>query len=249
MGSGISVGKTKSESNAVQQTEVKCSDCKQRVYLSQWDTVPEYRPPARNGLFYNGEERADMKEVSEINHTTKKFYYYPRTEGRQSETVYVSTSKFPYTRAKAVAVRQKPNDVKNELSMMQNQECNTQFMRQAQNSSHINPLATGQLWSAPNAVPENSFEDKFVLPHKTVQDLRKSSHTQPYGRHFNFSCDLPTVISTDVAGNGRKRPPTPIPTEWFPAHRTSDYLVASSLLAIENQREQRHCSGTNIHDF
>lgn len=273
MGSGVSKGNSGADDKCVQQSDTKCSDCQakvtQRSSHNQWQTVqqpPEFPQPTRNIRFINnGEERLDYKEISEVNKTTKKFYYYPQKDSSSvpSETFFVSTSKFPYTRPKAVAVRPKqPGDIQRpdnrmaqnarddlRKALFQTYESDFKLYHHAQNASSAKPVHIEQAWSVPNVVPADDLDEPYVLPHKTVLELRKSSQMQPYGRHYKFSCDLPpSVEPTELTSSSRKRPPTPVPSDWFPVERTNDYLVASSLLAAEQQIDKSQTGG-DIHNF
>lgn len=132
--------------------------------------------------------------------------------------------------------------------------------------SHARPYhyVNERRWSVPNVMPANNFQpDNLrravgssqdsshqngltksmqpgnILVHKTVAQLRASNQIQPYGRHYSYVCDLEPA-SVSVAISGAARPPTPTPNTWYPAHRTSDYLVASSLLAREQQIDRRN---------
>lgn len=89
-----------------------------------------------------------------------------------------------------------------------------------------------------NVIPSKHDQSESILVHRTVAQLRASNQVQPYGRHYSYVCDMkPGGISVDLTGCNR--PPTPSPDTWYPARRTSDYLVASSLLAMEQQRDRR----------
>lgn len=182
----------------------------------------------------------------------KRFYYYPQKKSSDpaSETLFVSTSQFPYNKPKAVAVRQ-PRELKHDnqqvglfpASRGQTYECYPEMS--LDQPVHVRPKDAGtsfrsykfineRRWSIPNIISTteprvSNFVPNSVLQHRTISELRNSNHD-------DFECARGQSFIT--MKDGSRRPPTPTPNAWYPAIRTDDYLVASSLLAVERERDR-----------
>jgi len=209
----------------------------------------------------SGIQSADS--LTPVSTDASKFYYYPKSN---VQTAFVHSSQFPYTKPKIVPVRprQAENPTKSEAStteahttfkaerfygmpkppttanfVLRNKPRPSDVFSSGSGPSSCRPVNDRQ-WSVPNvmATKHDSMRDNYVLPHRKILELRRTvSPAQPYGRHYEYACDLEPTYSVDVFT--RRRPPTPVPDAWFPAERSSDYLVASSLLAMEQESERR----------
>jgi len=258
MGSGTSKSVQKTEADdtkAPTETETKCIECHTKISTTRRLKAEEAASKTTEDVRFHSDinDTRDYKEFVEVNKTTKKFFFYPNRQqyGATSETLFVSTSVFPYTKPKVVTVhpRSKSDVDNNEVdessvhrhSLVQN----TRFKPKPT----IIPL-NHQNWSSPkpNILPKDTDEN-FVIPHRTILELRLDRQSRLYGSRFN-QCDLPSTSHPSNMSTVRKRPPTPVSTDWFPLERTNDCLVASSLLAMEQNRARlRHEPNIHANDF
>lgn len=254
MGSGLSTGICKADDTVLKQSCTKTKECQDNLSTIQEPTslAPVQTANEPNNAVRNiqlGNSNEETVNVSKVNKLHKRFYYYSRREAC-SETMFVSTSAFPYTKPKVVAVRPRPKkDAEKDQSKTCMQHSESSFSSVRNEKFTAKPLNIAQGWSTPSSLPKE-IEGKLVLPHKTVLELRQEHRCQPYGRHYKFTCDMPVSVAPGELGQpgGRKRPPTPVPSDWFPVERTNDYLVASSLLAME-QTKRRSNQDAHIHNF
>ncbi|KAH3846736.1 hypothetical protein DPMN_089039 [Dreissena polymorpha] len=236
MGSGVS----REHSNVPHHPDGRCETCK-----------------------VENSHQTNVNRVINVNPApVKRFFYYPK---QANETVYVHTSEFPYSKPKVVTVRRRqaedhesrletdstacpgtPRNITDQSGLVA--DTTGYFLI---NSMQMPPerLVNERRWSAANVMPTDNKREKLVLPNRACFDRRRPNHqVQPYGRHYSFTCDMPLPVIPISVDSG-KRPPTPVPVNWFPAQRTSDYLVASSLLAVEHERDRIKNTTTDIHDF
>ena len=237
-------------------------------------------------LVHIGREYTDQHPGILKNNAPKKFYYYPRKHddsGTARETMFVTSSQFPYSKAKAVIV--KPQSQTQYYGYPRDQHVDTQQNRENHHTRSYN-IVNDRRWSnSSNVVPtidynaarvilprtvaelrRSSIPDQYerpnvyptdcVLPHRTVAELRRSNNTEMYDRpsavvnpdnvlpHRTVAelrrASLPNQYERYMGMElGRRRPPTPALNTWCPPRRTNDYLVASSLLGAERNRDRR----------
>ena len=180
--------------------------------------------------------------------------------GTGNESIFVENAQFPYHRPKTLPV--KPYIIKNDkpatrkdvlftdshdhyvapkpiygfypyknLQRLTISEPTTYLHRQTQQ-----PKSYEQLQRSASYNPGTTHPNGHFLPNRTVERL-KNTESYQYFRHERYPPDLFTNHFADSRHSSR--PPTPPP--WLLPKRTNDYLVASSLLAAEQERD-RHLS-------
>ena len=178
--------------------------------------------------------------------------------GTGNESIFVENSQFPFRRPKTLPVKPyiyknaKPSAQKDllltdshdgeyapkpiygfypykSLQRLTISEPTTYLHGQAQQ-----PATFEQLQRSASYNPGMTRPTSHVLPHRTVERL-KSTESYQFFSHERYPPDLFTNHLLDARHN--QRPPTPSP--WLSPKRTNDYLVASSLLAAEQDRERR----------
>ena len=174
--------------------------------------------------------------------------------GTGNESIYVGNTQFPFRRPKTLPV--KPFVDTGEKSSIQSDQdgrLGGDFAPKQiygfypyQNLQRLTiSEPTAYLHGQP---PQHTYEDLKrsasynpsvtrpmgnVLPHRTVERLKSTESYQ-----FFHDTYPPEIFTRHILeARSTKRPPTP----WFPPARTNDYLVASSMLAAEQERE-RHGS-------
>ena len=205
-------------------------------------------------------EECRLKKKGGDSATSEKF----RTVkcGTGNESIFVNSSDFPFRRPKTITVKPFRSDGKT-LSSNKTSTLNTQtgelgkeyspqkiygfypydnlqrltlsepsyFRRQPSEHPREEELARSASYNPPNVA---SRPIGSVLPHRTVERLKNLESYRIFHETY------PSVIFTEQVINSshsHKRPPTPVP--WYPPERTNDFLVASSMLAAEQESRRR----------
>ena len=178
--------------------------------------------------------------------------------GTGNESIFVENSQFPFRRPKTLPVKPfihrttKPSDQKDLLIDSQGSDYapkpiygfypykSLQRLTISEPTTYLHgraqqPTTFEELERSASYNPGMTRPVGHVLPHRTVEKLKSTESYQFFSRER-----YPPDIFTNhlLKSRHKDRPRTP----WLPPSRTNDYLVASSLIAAEQERD-RHLIG------